>query len=104
MGRLGVAPADLPRVLDMIARHPEVQLHGLMTHLACADGDDLGVTEEQLRHLQELRAVVLKRGLRPKVLHAANSAAMIRMPAAWLDAVRPGIALFGVAPRQGLLP
>ena len=104
MGRLGVSPRELPGVLDAFARHPQVQLHGLMTHLACADADELGVTEEQLAKFAELRALVSKRGLHPKVLHAANSAAMIRMPAAWLDAVRPGIALFGVAPRAGLLP
>ena len=104
MGRLGVSPKDLPGVLDTFARHPQVLLHGLMTHLACADGDDLGVTEEQLARFSELRALVHRRGLSPKVLHAANSAAMLRMPSAWLDAVRPGIALFGVAPRQGLLP
>ena len=104
MGRLGVSPAELPGVLDMLARHPEVQLHGLMTHLACADGDELAVTEDQIRRFHELHSLVLKRGLRPKVLHAANSAAMIRMPSAWFDAVRPGIALFGVAPRSGLLP
>ena len=104
MGRLGVSPAELPGVLDALAWHPEVQLHGLMTHLACADGDDLGETEDQLRRFHELQKLVLKRGLRPRVMHAANSAAMIRMPAAWFDAVRPGIALFGVAPRAGLLP
>lgn len=104
MGRLGVSPRELPGVLDAIARHPEVQLHGLMTHLACADGDDLEITREQLRRFQELHSMVRQRGLSPKVLHAANSAALIRMPQTWLDAVRPGIALFGVAPRTGLLP
>jgi alanine racemase len=104
MGRLGVSPAELPGVLDALARHPQVELHGLMTHLACADADDLEVTHEQLRRFGELHRQVLARGLRPKVIHAANSAAMIRMPATWFDAVRPGIALFGVAPREGLLP
>lgn len=104
MGRLGVSPAELPAVLDAFARHPQVKLHGLMTHLACADGEDLGVTEEQLRKFGELRAMVQRRGMAPKVLHAANSAAMLRMPGTWLDAVRPGIALFGVAPCAGLLP
>lgn len=104
MGRLGVSPEELPAVLDVFARHPEVELHGLMTHLACADADELAVTEEQLRRFAELHALVRGRGLSPRVLHAANSAAMLRLPSAWLDAVRPGIALFGVAPRPGLLP
>ncbi len=104
MGRLGVSPRELPAVLDAFARHPEIEMHGLMTHLACADADDMGVTEDQLRQFGELHAAVLKRGLRPSVLHAANSAAMIRATPSWFGAVRPGIALFGVAPRAGLLP
>jgi alanine racemase len=104
MGRLGVSPRELPGVLDALARFPQVELHGLMTHLACADADELGTTEEQLRRFAEIRGQIQARGLRPRVLHAANSAAMIRMPQASFDAVRPGIALFGVAPRPGLLP
>ncbi|MEZ4308019.1 MAG: alanine racemase [Polyangiaceae bacterium] len=104
MGRLGVSPDELPAVLDAFAKNPKVELHGLMTHLACADGEDLDTTHEQLRRFAELRKQVAARGLRPKVLHAANSAALLRLPNAWFDAVRPGIALFGVAPRAGLMP
>src|SRR6185503_7454399 len=37
----------------------------------------------------------------PSVRHAANSAALFRCPDARLDWVRPGIALFGVAPPFG---
>ncbi|HSN98655.1 MAG TPA: alanine racemase, partial [Candidatus Nanopelagicales bacterium] len=48
MGRLGAGPAELPSVLAALARSPEVSMDGLMTHLACADSDDLGDTVEQL--------------------------------------------------------
>ncbi|MBK8251959.1 MAG: alanine racemase [Polyangiaceae bacterium] len=104
MGRLGVSPAELPGVLDAFARHREVQLDGLMTHLACADAPDLETTEEQLRRFAELTSQIKRRGLSPKVIHAANSAATLRMPAAWFDAVRPGIALFGATPQNSQLP
>ena len=104
MGRLGVSPRDLPAVLDAFARHPEIELHGLMTHLACADALTLDETQEQVRKFGELHQTVLRRGLSPRVLHMANSAAIARTTDAWFDAVRPGIALFGVAPMQGLLP
>ncbi|MFO0587831.1 MAG: alanine racemase [Polyangiaceae bacterium] len=104
MGRLGVSPRDLPNVLDAFARHPEIELHGLMTHLACADALTLDETQEQVRKFGELHQAVLRRGLKPRALHMANSAAIARTTDAWFDAVRPGIALFGVAPMQGLLP
>jgi alanine racemase len=42
-------------------------------------------------------ALLARHGVRPEVRHAANSAALLRAQAR-LDAVRPGIAIFGVAP------
>jgi alanine racemase len=104
MGRLGAGPEDLHTVLDALARHPEVRLDGLMTHLACADADDLGDTLEQMRRFEEVERQARKAGLSPRVSHASNSAAMLRLPAARLDLVRPGLALFGIAPRAGLAP
>jgi len=104
MGRLGAAPAELPAVLEALARHPEVRLDGLMTHLACADADDLESTQEQLRRFEHAARQARAVGLSPRVLHAANSAALLRMPTSRLDVVRPGVALFGVEPRSGLAP
>lgn len=104
MGRLGVAPAELPGVLEALARHPEVRLDGLMTHLACADADDLEDTYEQLRRFERVEQQTRAAGLSPRVRHAANSAAFLRLSTSRLDLVRPGVALFGVEPRAGLAP
>ena len=101
MGRLGCTPAELPALLAALGRHPEVRLDGLMTHLACADATDLGAVDEQLARFTEATRVVREAGFDPKVLHAANSAALLRSPGSRLDVVRPGIALFGVAPCEG---
>jgi alanine racemase len=43
-------------------------------------------------------------GISPGVRHAANSAALLKLPRARLDWVRPGIALFGVEPFAGAAP
>lgn len=104
MGRLGAAPSELDAVLEALARNPEVRLDGLMTHLACADAGDLGETLEQMRRFEEIERRAARFGLKPRVRHASNSAGMLRLPAARLDVVRPGIALFGVEPRAGLAP
>jgi alanine racemase len=98
MGRLGVTADELEDMLDALARHPQVRLDGLMTHLACADEDDVATTEGQLVAFEAALAMARARGLEPKVRHAANSAALLRVPASRLDAVRPGLALFGVPP------
>ncbi len=102
MGRLGAAPTELDGVIEALAASPSVRLDGLMTHLACADDDDLGTTEEQLARFSAIEARARAAGLTPRIRHAANSAGMLRVAAARLDAVRPGIALFGVPPRAGL--
>jgi alanine racemase len=102
MGRLGTSPRDVDAILQAFARHPEVRLDGLMTHLACADADDSEATLEQLRRFQVIEGKARAAGLSPRVRHAANSAGMLRTPSAQLDLVRPGIALFGVPPRPGV--
>jgi alanine racemase len=98
MARLGAAPSELDAIFEALARSPEVRVDGLMTHFACADGADAEVTAEQLRLFGEHERRARMAGLAPVVRHAANSAALLRFPEARLDAVRPGIALFGVSP------
>jgi alanine racemase len=97
MARLGVTMAALPALAARIAQMPEVRVHGLMTHLACADAPTVEETEEQMRLFDQATALLARHGVRPVVRHAANSAALLRAEAR-LDAVRPGIALFGVSP------
>jgi alanine racemase len=43
-------------------------------------------------------AALAARGLRPPMVHAANSAALLALPATRYDLVRPGVAIYGLAP------
>jgi len=100
MARLGVTMAALPDVAAKLAHVPEVHVRGLMTHLACADSATTDEMREQMRLFDEASAILARHGIQPEVRHAANSAALLRAEAR-LDAVRPGIALFGVSPCVG---
>jgi alanine racemase len=73
-----------------------------MTHFACADAGDTESIEHQLSIFEAVTKDVRAFGLSPIVRHAANSAALLSCPASHLDAVRPGLALFGVQPRSGM--
>lgn len=97
MARLGARPSDVGAVLDAFAEHPEVELAGLMTHFASAEHDP-GSVAEQLERFCEVRARIEERGFRPRVIHAANTAAALMYPEARFDLVRVGIGLFGMAP------
>ena len=102
MSRLGVNPSDVERLARVLTAHPEVRLDGLMTHFASADSDDLESIEAQLDRFDAATETLHRHGHVASVRHAANSAALLRCPRALLDLVRPGIALFGVEPREGM--
>lgn len=104
MGRLGVLPDEVLKVGELLSRHPEVALEGLMTHFACADADDIHSLEEQLDIFDTSTQTLATLGHRAEVRHAANSAALLRLPRARMDLVRPGLALFGVEPIPGASP
>jgi alanine racemase len=70
-----------------------------MTHLACADDENIDSVRVQLDRFGEATRGARSVGITPEVRHAANSAALFRCRESRLDWVRPGIALFDVAPR-----
>jgi alanine racemase len=102
MSRLGVAPADAPALLASLAEIDGVSIEGMFTHFCNAESVEGRETARQLARFEELvRALEAKR-LRPRFVHAANSAATLTAPASHFDLVRPGIALYGVHPSPEL--
>jgi alanine racemase len=99
MGRLGTRePAEASRVLAAARETPGVDLAGVMTHFATADDlEDDGFFEHQLATFAEW-ARTAKAEQPGLLLHAANSAAVLRDPEAHFDMVRCGIAAYGMDP------
>jgi alanine racemase len=97
MGRLGFTPDDLEVAAAELAGSGRVEVAGLMTHLACAD-EDAAFTTKQLDRFDQAVARLAARGLKPRYIHAANSAGLAFLrPTHTL--VRPGLLLYGVRPR-----
>jgi alanine racemase len=94
MSRLGLRPAGLDDFLEALRANPAVELTGLCTHLAEADGDDPDPTRAQLSVFDACRQRVLAAGFHPTLTHVANSAGLQNFPAARFDLVRPGLALY----------
>jgi alanine racemase len=100
MGRLGTRDTDeATRVAQAAAANASVELVGAMTHFATADerGDDF--FGEQLARFDDWAGPLRERhpGL---ILHAANSAALLRDSGSHYDLVRPGVAIYGLDPFQ----
>ena len=98
MGRLGTRDAEeATAVAEEAAATRGVELAGLMTHFATADERGDRFFDEQLDRFRAW-ALPLRDRHPGAVLHAANSAATLRDPAAHFDLVRPGVAIYGMDP------
>lgn len=110
MGRLGTRdPETATAIAGRLAESQSSRLAGLMTHFATADETEDGFFGEQLARFRDWSQPLAAR--HPEaVVHAANSAAVLRDPACAFDMVRPGVALYGLdpfgqdAPARGLEP
>ena len=95
----GMARMGLENSADVfeIASMGGLRIAGLMSHFANADMADPEFTAEQLKKFNGIRDTLFKKGISP-MCHIANSAAALKCAEARLDAVRPGIALYGCSP------
>ncbi len=108
MGRLGLLPdarrsdATSSSVAEVsaITRLPGLRLEGVYTHFAAADEADKGYAHRQFTAFTDFLEDLEEAGIAVGMRHAANSAAIIDLPETHLDAVRPGIALYGLYPSR----
>ncbi len=98
MNRLGLRHDNLRRTLPPILDAPSLRVEALYTHLATADDPESEQCVVQQQHFAVAREAAAALGLRTTFAHAANSAALLRDERTWLDAVRPGLLLYGVVP------
>jgi alanine racemase len=95
MNRLGITPADVECFARGLAGCPHLRLEGTFTHFASSEV----FTTEQTEHQEKLFSSALERlrtlGIKPGIIHLANSAAVAARPRTWANMVRPGAVLYG---------
>ena len=104
MSRYGLMPAEVVPFLQAIAGLPGVSIEGLFTHFATADSADPAGALAQLNTFQEVLVAAREAGFSPPLVHAANSAATLNLRQAHFNAVRPGVALYGLQPSSAWPP
>ncbi len=102
MRRVGARPDELVALAARIGRATALELEGLCTHCAVADEPDNAFTELQLARFADAHAMLLRQGIEVPLRHAANSATVLTHPHGCFELIRPGIALYGVAPAPAL--
>ncbi len=88
---------DVPEILK-IAEMPGLEVEGLFTHFARADETDREPAYVQLERYLKFVHALEEKGLHVPLKHCSNSAGIIRIPEANMDAVRAGIILYGLYP------
>jgi alanine racemase len=106
MNRFGCEIAEAPALAQRIAASANLRLEGVFTHFAEADADTDSATCTQAARFDEALTAIAVAGIKIPLRHAANSAATLRSRAVDYDAVRLGIAMYGLAPsaKVPLLP
>ena len=105
MGRLGVraSPAEIANAI-LSARNVEVE--GLMTHLASASNYQGGQTDEQIANFEGMVNFLVQAGIKPPLVHLSSTIPVAyARRRAWRAMVRPGHAIYGyVSPVRGQAP
>lgn len=101
MNRMGMPPADVDEVVEIVHQSKSIRVESIFTHLAVAD-----VPEEDAFTLHQLAVLAdihtrLQAGLGYSVKkHALNTAGAIRFPEYHSHYVRLGIGLYGITPLE----
>ncbi|HEX7171789.1 MAG TPA: alanine racemase [Candidatus Limnocylindria bacterium] len=97
LGRQGAGPDEALEAAAAVAGSSRLELVGTMSHLA-VPGDDDAHTEVQLLRLARVLDAMRSAGIDPGVVHVSATGGILSGAAGAADAVRPGLALYGLAP------
>lgn len=100
LGRLALDWQQARPFLERVKHTPGVEIEGIYSHLADAEGLDQRYTLQQFQRFQQIQQVAQELEIRPEVFHLSASAAAMLLQPARLDAVRVGIALYGLWPAE----
>lgn len=98
MGRLGVPPQHAFKLARRIMETSGVVFEGIFTHFARADEKNPATSDEQERRFCQVLDDLENVGIKPDLVHAANSAAGLTRPSAYFSLIRAGISLYGLQP------
>ncbi len=102
MTRIGIYPDDDGiALIQQISKLPGLEIEGIFTHFATADEADKTKTYHQIslfkEYVNKLQQIL---DFQIPMKHCSNSAGIIELPEANMDAVRAGIILYGLWPSE----
>ncbi|MEG0391370.1 MAG: alanine racemase [Anaerovoracaceae bacterium] len=100
MGRIGYLPEDTDIAAEIHRANalPGFHVKGIFSHFATADAKNKNYALAQESKYNSLCKKLEESGIALSMKTLANSAAVMELPSAYFDAVRPGIILYGCYP------
>jgi alanine racemase len=99
MERIGVHYYNAEELLQTSVKCKHLDVEGIFSHFANSDTADLTHARLQIERFEEVLSFYEKHDLPPpRLRHMANSGAILQLPEAYYDIVRPGLMLYGVYP------
>ena len=99
MSRIGFADRqESVEEIKKISQLPNLKIEGTSTHFARADETDRSPAIDQLNRYLNFAKLLEDAGIQIPMKHCSNSAGIIRVPEANLNAVRAGITIYGIYP------
>jgi len=99
MSRIGFAPTEASAdIAEKIAALPGIEICGMFTHFARADEFDKSYAEKQMEKFREFHTFLADRQIEIPIVHCSNSAGIMDLQEANMDAVRAGITIYGLYP------
>ncbi|MCX7990860.1 MAG: alanine racemase [Proteobacteria bacterium] len=101
MTRTGFLPDEISRLIDFLKKAKNIKVQGVMSHFASADCNK-SFTNFQYRVFKNAVKKFINSGINPEIVHIANSAGIFYKNNDLINAVRPGIMLYGGYPNRDL--
>lgn len=99
MERIGVHYYSAESILETALKCENVHIEGIFSHFANSDTADLRHARLQIERFNEVLHFYERHSLQlPPLRHMSNSGAILQLPEANFDIVRPGLLLYGVYP------
>lgn len=97
LGRQGSPPTAAVELALLITRSRHLRLGGTYSHLA-VPGEDEAYTDVQLLKVAQTLDAMRSAGVDPGLVHVAATGGLLAGAAAFGDAIRPGLGLYGMVP------
>jgi alanine racemase len=108
INRAGVPYENAMQTFKDIVACEKFELVGMMSHLVCSGVKNSPIVNEQLRKFRELRKNLEEIGIKPPLVHIANTGACLNYDVSDFTLARPGSGVYGITadfkPSKNLIP